>query len=96
MATGGKAERLKNTTKVKNQNCSYVIKFYAKLDLIVIWNYRCNPNMSYSYKTIKEKLANGIRRSDKGTEFHTRKQYYVYFDKSEKLFELLRLIINPI
>lgn len=24
------------------------------------------------------------------------KQHYVYFDKSEKLFELLRLIINPI
>ena len=52
--------------------------------------------MNYSYKMIKEKLSNGIRYGDKGTEFHTRKQSWVYFDKSKNFNELLRLIINPI
>lgn len=95
-ATGGADERLYNNTKVKNKNCTYVIKYYYKLNLIVIWNYSVNHSMSYSYKSIKEKLNNGIRWADKGTEFHTKKQAFVYFDKGEKLTELLRLIINPI
>ncbi len=95
-ATGGKAERLSNGTKVKNEKCTYVIKYYFKLDLIVIWNYSINHSMNYSYKTIKEKLSNGIRYADKGTEIHTRKQYLIYFDKSKNFNELLRLIINPI
>lgn len=95
-ATGGKDERLVNKTPVKNKNCNFVIKYYRKLDIFVIWNYSFNNNMSYSYKAIKEKLNDGIRYGDKGSEFHTRKQYWVYFDKGDRLKELLKLIINPI
>ena len=95
-ATGGKSERLENKTKVKNKNVNFVIKYYIKLNIIVIWNYSANTNMNYSYKTIKEKINNGIRYADKGSEFHTKNQYLIYFDKAEKLRELLKLIINPI
>ena len=94
--TGGKEERIYNKTKVKNKKCTYIIKYYKALNIIVIWNYAINHNMSYSYKTIKQKLSNGIRYGDKGTGFHTNNQYYVYFDKGEKLNELLKLIYNPI
>ena len=95
-ATGGKNERLVNKTPVKNPKCHFVIKYYKQLDIVVIWNYSFNPNMSYSYKTIKEKLNNGIRYGDKGSEFHTKKQYWVYFDKGDRLSELLKVLINPI
>ncbi|MCC8128891.1 MAG: hypothetical protein LIO51_03000 [Clostridiales bacterium] len=60
-ATGGKTGCLQNKTKVINRDCTYVIKYYQKLDIIVIWNYASNPSMSYSYNTRKQILAAGIR-----------------------------------
>lgn len=79
-----------------NKECTYVIKYYLRLNLIVIWHYNINHSMSYSLKTINEKLKSGIRYADKGKEFHTKKQCYVYFDKSEKLYELLNLVTHQL
>ncbi|MCD8381700.1 MAG: hypothetical protein LUC30_02100 [Clostridiales bacterium] len=95
-ATGGKTGRLYNRTKVINCDCTYVIKYYQKLDIIVIWNYSVSPNMSYNYNTIKQKLAAKLRCGDKGTGFHGKKQSYVFFDKGSELYQLLILITNPI
>ncbi len=93
-ATGGESQKLCNTTKVKNKDCTYVVKFYSNLNLIIIWNYRLNQQMNVSLKTLNEKLENGIRYMDKGIEFHNRKQYHIYFDRGERLSELLHLIIQ--
>lgn len=95
-ATGGKKGILTNKTAVTNRECTYVIKYYERLDIIVIWNYSISPSMSYSYKTIKEKLSVGIRYGDKGTGFHQKKQSYVFFDKGKNLYQLLQLVTNPI
>lgn len=94
-ATGGESGELQNTTKVVNQDCTFVIKYYKQLDTIVIWNYAKNPRMSYNYKNIKQKLADGVKYGDKGKEFHNRDQCRVYFDKGEGLVELLKMITNP-
>ena len=95
-ATGGSREILYNKTEVTNGKCIYVIKYYAQLDIVVIWNYAKNHNMNYSYKTIKRKLADGIRCGDKGKGFHSIEQSYVFFDKGKNLYQLLKLIIEPI
>lgn len=95
-ATGGEKERLTNTTSVTNRECTYVIKYYEKLDIIVIWNYSKSPSMSYSYRTIKEKLSVGIRYADKGRGFHQKEQSLVFFDKGKNLYQLLQLVTNPI
>ena len=94
--TGWKDERIANTTPVKNKKCTFVAKYYLKLDLIVIWNYKANKNMNYSLKTIKEKLSNGIRFADKGTGTHTSKQYIIYFEEGNKLKNLLHFIFKKI
>ena len=80
-ATGGRREILYNKTEVTNGKCIYVIK---------------NHNMNYSYKTIKRKLADGIRCGDKGKGFHSIEQSYVFFDKGKNLYQLLKLIIEPV
>lgn len=95
-ATGGEREVLQNTTKVHNTDCTYVIKYYQKLDIIVIWNYAKKRSMSYSYKNIKSKLADGVKYGDKGSERHNNKQSRVYFDKGDGLVDLLKMITNPI
>ncbi len=95
-AKGGKDQRLSNRTKVVNKQCTYVIKYYYDLNLIVIWNYKLNTNMSYSLKTINEKLSKGIRCADKGKISHTNNQAIIYFNYSENLYKLLGLINNRI
>ena len=95
-ATGGEKQRVYNTTPVKNTQCTYVIKYYCNLNLIVIWNYKLNPSMNYSLKTINEKLSKGIRGADKGRCSHTNNQAIVYFDFGENLYNLLGLITNRI
>lgn len=95
-ATGGKEERLYNTSKVKNTECIYVIKYYKKLKLFVIWNYAMSKKMSYSLKTINEKLSRGINYADKGNGFHTLEQSRVFFDKEENLMKLLNTIFPQI
>ncbi len=95
-ATGGKEQRLYNTSKVQNTECIYVIKYYKELKLFVIWNYAMSKNMSYSLKTIKEKLSRGINYADKGNGFHTLEQSRVFFDKEENLMKLLNTIFPQI
>ena len=95
-ATGGKEQRLYNTSKVQNTECIYVIKYYKELKLFVICNYAMSKNMSYSLKTIKEKLSRGINYADKGNGFHTLEQSRVFFDKEENLMKLLNTIFPQI
>ncbi len=95
-ATGGKEQRLYNTSKVQNTECIYVIKYYKELKLFVVWNYAISKNMSYSLKTIKEKLSRGINYADKGNGFHTIEQSRVFFDKEENLMKLLNTIFPQI
>lgn len=92
-AIGGKEQRLINRTPVKNVNCTYVIKYYKKLKLFVVWNYKSNHSMSYSFKTIKDKLNKGINYADKGSNFHTINQCKIYFEYEEN-FEKLIYQIN--
>lgn len=54
-ATGGESQKLCNTTKVKNKDCTYVVKFYSNLNLIIIWNYRLNQQMNVS---LQDKIMN--------------------------------------
>lgn len=93
---GGKEERLRNETPVKNKDCCYVIKYYKRLKLFVIWNYKLNNSMSYSLKTIKDKLDKGINVSDKGTGFHTRNQYKVFFEYEENFEKLIHYFVNKL
>lgn len=95
-AMGGKKERLNNNTKVKNKNCVYVIKYYFKLNLFVVWNYKANTSMSYSLKTIKNKLSKGVMFADKGSGFHTINQALIYFAYENDFEKLLNLITNQI
>lgn len=81
---------------VKNKNCTYVIKLFTHYDIIIIWNYKNNPAMSYSYVTIKEKLQKGIFIADKGKGTHTNNQSIVLFESSNNLDKLLNYIANKI
>ncbi len=98
-AEGGEKKRLYNNTKVINTNCTYVIKYYIKLKIFVIWTYskdsKC-AGMSFSLKTIRDKLAKGIMWGDKGEEQHPRNQYKVYFSYDADLIKLLSLVTNQI
>ena len=94
-ATGGERKRLCNNTKIGNKNCRFVIKYFCKYELIIIWTNN-KSGMSYSLKTIEDKLSKGIRASDKGTGYHNKNQEVVYFDKSEKLEQLLYLAISKL
>jgi hypothetical protein len=80
---------LHGPSTVKNENCTYVIKLFTSYNLIIIWNYRNNHSMSYSYKTMEEKLKNGKHSADKGTGTHTNKQSIVLFERSENFSILL-------
>ena len=91
-----KDERVRNLTKVKNKECTYVIKYCANLNLFVIWNYQNDQNMNYSLKTIENKLSNGIMFADKGKISHSKDQSLVYFSYDRDLEKVLHLIINRI
>ncbi len=96
MAKGGEKQRIYNNSPIKNNECNYVIKYYKQLKLFVIWNYSISKKMSYSVKTIHEKLSKGYNHADKGNGFHPLNQSYVWFEKEEKLKELLYAICNQI
>jgi len=81
---------------IKNKNCTYVIKLFIEYNLIIIWNYRNNPAMSYSYVTIDKKLQNGLFYADKGKGTHTNNQSIILFEHSENLKRLLNYIANKI
>lgn len=89
-------KRLNGPKNVKNKNCTYVIKLFIKYNLVIIWNYKNNHSMSYSYKTIKEKLSKGINKADKGYITHTNNQSEIYFEYSENLDNLLNQLTNNI
>jgi predicted nucleic acid-binding protein len=92
----GSTERkvLLGPTVVKNKNCTYVIKLFLEYDLIIIWNYKNNKSMSYSYVTIAKKLETGIFMADKGYGTHTNNQSIVLFERSENFDRLLNYITN--
>ena len=94
----GSTERkvLYGPKNVQNENCTYVIKLFLKYDLIIIWNYKNNKAMSYSYKAIEEKLKKGIFCADKGKGFHTFNQSEIFFEHSDKFEILLNNIFNKI
>lgn len=92
----GDRKILSGPSTVKNKDCTYVIKLFVKYNLIVIWNYKNNHNMSYSYETIKEKLEKGIFLADKGKDKHTRDQSVIFFSNSENFETLLNKIIGKI
>ncbi len=95
-ATGGKSKRLYNNTPVVNKKCRFIIKYFRKHELIIIWTYKSNSGMSYSLTTIKDKLSKGIRVGDKGTEQHNKNQELVFFDISQQLEQLLYLVVNKL
>ncbi len=92
----GDRKVLYGSTTVRNKNCTYVIKLFIKHDIIIIWNYRNNPAMSYSYMTINEKLQNGVCIADKGRGTHTNKQSIILFEHSENFERLLNKIADII
>lgn len=95
--TGRSARKVLDGPKsIKNKNCTYVIKLFKSYDIIIIWNYKNNPAMSYSYITISEKLQKGIFTADKGTGTHTNNQSIVLFESSDNLDRLLNYIANKI
>ncbi len=81
-------------TAIKNKKCTYVIKLFLRYNIIIIWNYKNNPNMSYPYLTLKEKLDNGIREGDKGYGYHPHKQSRVLFEYTENIKSLLSMITD--
>ena len=95
-ATGGKAKELQNNTKVKNENCTYVIKYYKTLDLFLVWNYRANKCMNCSLKTVENKLNKGIMCSDKGKNNHSTNQSLIYFSCGKDFEKVLYLVTNNI
>lgn len=94
----GRSDRkvLDGPQSIKNKNCTYVIKLFIEYNLIIIWNYRNNPSMSYSYITINDKLQKGIFTADKGRETHTNNQSVILFEHSENFDRLLNHIVNKI
>ena len=90
----GERKELYGPKSVKNKNCTYVIKIFLKYNIIIIWNYKNNPNMSYPYLTLKEKLNNGIREGDKGRGYHPYKQSKVLFEYTENFKNLLSIIAD--
>lgn len=79
---------------IKNKKCTYVIKIFLEYNIIIIWNFKNNPNLSYPYLTLKEKLDNGICEGDKGRGTHPRKQSKVLFENTENLERLLNIIAD--
>lgn len=57
-ATGGESGVLYNRTKVHNTSCTYVIRYYKKLDIIVIWNYAKNHSIWTFYWLIHPACEN--------------------------------------
>jgi hypothetical protein len=92
----GNRKVLHGPSTVKNDSCTYVLKLFTSYNLIIIWNYRNNPSMSYSYVTIEEKLQNGKHCADKGSGTHTNNQSIVLFERSENLGVLLNEIADKI
>ncbi len=95
-ATGGESKRLYNKTPIINKNCRFVIKYYCKYDLFIIWTNNNKNAMSYDLITIKDKLSKGIIFADKGTGNHSKNQELVYFDKSERLEQLLNFVVRKL
>jgi len=90
----GERKVLLGPSNVKNKNCIYVIKVFLKYNIIIIWNYKNNQNMSYPYLTLKEKLDNGICEGDKGKGFHPNNQSKVLFENTENFKRLLSIIAD--
>ncbi len=92
----GDRKRLYGPKNVKNENCVYVIKLFTKYNIIVIWNYRNNTSMSFSYMTLKEKLDKKMCRLDKGEGTHPHNQSEVLFEYTENFERLLNIIADKI
>lgn len=94
----GRTERkvLEGPRSVKNKSCTYVIKLFLQYDLIIIWNYKNNPAMSYSYITIQDKLSKGECSADKGRITHTNNQSKILFEHTENFERLLFEIADKI
>lgn len=90
----GERKTLYGPSVVKNEKCIYVIKLFLEYNIIIIWNFRNNHNMSYPYLTLKEKLDNGICEGDKGYCTHPRKQSKVLFENTENFERLLNIIAD--
>ena len=92
----GERKVLRGPSNVKNKNCTYVVKLFLKYNIIIIWNYKNNHSMSYSYITIQNKLNKGIFWADKGRITHTNNQSEILFEHTENFELLLNRIANKI
>lgn len=92
----GDRKVLMGPKSVKNQNCTYVIKLFVEYNIIIIWNYRNNTNMSYPYMTLIERLNNGNCSGDKGMVTHPNNQSRVLFEYTENFERLLNIIADRI
>ncbi len=90
----GERKTLYGPQIIKNEKCTYVIKIFLKYNIIIIWNLKNNPNMSYPYLTLKEKLNNGICEGDKGYVTHPKNQSKVLFENTENFERLLNIIAD--
>lgn len=90
----GPRKELYGPNSVKNKKCTYVIKLFLAYDLIIIWNYKSNPAMSYPYLTLKEKLSRGICEGDKGRITYPNNQSKVLFENTENFERLLNIIAD--
>ena len=92
----GERKRLYGPKTVKNKECTYVIKLFKKYNLIIIWNYKNNKAMSYSYITIENKLSKGLNYADKGRISHTNDQSTILFEHTENFENILNKIVGKI
>lgn len=89
MGKGNNKTMFLGPSTVKNKNCTYVIKLFINFNIIIIWNYKNNHNMSYPFNTLVERLNKGITTGDKGKGIHSHNQSRVLFEHSENFENLL-------